>query len=91
MNATHPDSRRSLIALAAAALATISIAIPVRLVAEDLNFGGAGKTRTEVRPAPAPVTVQHSPQAKPDWIKDPLAPPLQQLEAPVAPTTRMAR
>jgi hypothetical protein len=89
MNATHPDSRRSLIALAAAALATIAIAIPVRLVAEDLNFGGAGKTGTEVRPAP--VTVQHSPQAKPDWIKDPLASPLQQLEAPVAPTTRMAR
>jgi len=89
MNATHPDSRSSLIALAAAALATIAIAIPVRLVAEDLNFGGAGKTGTKV--PPAPVTVQHSPHAKPDWIKDPLASPLQQLEAPVTPTTRMAR
>ena len=82
MHATHLYPRRSLIALAAAALATIAVAIPLRLAGEGLSVGGVDKAGSA-----ASATARLSPQSKPDWIKDPLAPPLRQFEAPVVPAT----
>ena len=87
MYATHLHPRRSLTALLAAAVAAIALAIPVRLVADDIGSGGTSSSGA------APVTAM-SPQlplkAKPYWVQDPLASPLQPLEAPVAATTTTA-
>jgi hypothetical protein len=88
MHATHLYPRRSLIALAAAALATMAMAIP-RLAGEGFSFGGGDKAGSAAPLAPA--TVQFSPQPKPYWVKDPLASPLPQLEAPVVPATHSTK
>ena len=89
MHATHLYPRRSLIALAAAALATIAIAIPAHLVGEGLSFGDGDQAGSAAPTAPA--TVQLSPQPKPYWLKDPLASPLRQLEGPVVPAANATR
>jgi hypothetical protein len=75
MHATHLQTRRPLVALVAAALATLAIVVPGRLAAGDLGSGGASSLGSPAVPA-AP-----SPRAQPDWVAHPLASPLRGLAA----------
>ena len=80
MYATHLHPRRALMALMAATLAALAIAVPGRLAAGDLDFGGGAGNAAPGTAAERAVPV------RPQWIKDPLASPLRGLQAPMVST-----
>jgi hypothetical protein len=81
MYATHHHPRRALIALAAAALAALAIVIPGRLAIDGMSFGGGDSSGAA---AAAPVTVSPS-ASTPQWIKNPVASPVRELQPSLVP------